>query len=101
MGDYNGEYKNIQSVETLENGLLTVNMKNGRQAIVEIIKLNEKFQAAVYSLFTPELCKSKKTLLKKLEKYDAYKECAKDALGWIDDNEFEEVVREEIKFGGK
>lgn len=93
------EYKNIEKVNTLDDGTLNVFMKNGKKAIVEIIRLNEKFQASVYSLFAPDFDENgeKDSLLKKLEKHGAYKECARDALGWIDENPLEFIELEEIK----
>lgn len=93
------EYNNIEKVSTLDNGTITVMMKNGREAIVEIVKFNEKFQAAIYRLFTPELGGTikKESTLAKLGKHDIYKECAKEALGWIDDNSLEFIKPQELK----
>lgn len=93
------EYKNIEKVNTLDNGSMNVMMKNGREAIIEIVKLNEKFQAAIYSLFTPELGKpiKKESAFAKLGKHDVYKECAKEALGWIDDNSLDFPEPQELK----
>lgn len=93
------DYNNIEKINTIENGNINVFMKNGREIIVEILKLNEKFQAAIYSLFTPELEgeKKKETTFTKLGKHDLYKECAKEALGWIDKNYAELIESEEVK----
>lgn len=93
------EYKNIERVNRLDDGTMNILMKNGREAIIEIVKFNEKFQAAVYSLFTPELGKPQKRqdTLAKLGKHDAYKECAKEALGWVDENPLEFVEPPVIK----
>ncbi len=93
------EYNNIEKVNTLDDGTMNVLMKNGREAIVEIVKLNEKFQAAIYSFFTPEFGETarKESTLAKLNKHDAYKECAKEALGWIDENPIQFMEQEEIK----
>ncbi|MBE6033632.1 hypothetical protein [Aminipila sp.] len=93
------EYKNIEKVNTLDDGTMNVLMKNGREAFVEIVKLNEKFQAAVYRLFTPELGTNviKENTLAKLGRYDLYKECAREALGWIDENPLAFVEQQEVK----
>lgn len=93
------EYKNIEKVNTLDDGTMSVLMKNGKEAVIEVVKFNEKFQAAIYSLFTPELGDKgkKECTLAKLERHDVYKECAKEALGWIDENPLEFAPPEEIK----
>lgn len=95
------EYKNIEKVATLDDGTLNVFLKDGKAAIVEIIRLNEKFQAAIYHMFTPILTEQepikKKKLLMELEKYEGYKACAKDALGWIDENPEMLFIEEEKK----
>lgn len=84
------QYKHIEKVETLDDGTLNVFLKDGKAAIIEIIRLNEKFQAAVYHMFTPiseeQQSMKKKNLLIELEKHGEYKACAKEALGWIDEN---------------
>lgn len=93
------EYNNIEKINTLDDGTMNVLMKNGREAIVEIVRLNEKFQAAIYRLFTPELeeIPRKESTFAKLGKHELYKECAKEALGWIDQNPLEFPKLEEIK----
>lgn len=94
------EYKNIVGVDTLDDGSMTVFMKNGRNAIIRIVKLNEKFEAAIYGMFagvSAENESRKEPLLVRLEKFDVYKDCAKDALGWVDENIHDDFVPEEIK----
>lgn len=96
----NGNYKNIEKIEKLDDGSMSVLMKNGKEAIIEIIKFNEKFQAAIYSLFTPEPEggeKKKKSAFSELGKHDAYAECAKEALGWIDENPLELEKPQEVE----
>ncbi|QAT42408.1 hypothetical protein [Aminipila luticellarii] len=93
------EYKNIEKIDSLDDGTMSVLMKNGREAVIEIVKLNEKFEAAIYRIFSPELGKGKKkeSTFAKLEKHELYKECAKEALGWIDENPLEFTEPQEIK----
>ncbi|MFV0518586.1 MAG: hypothetical protein ACK5MV_14435 [Aminipila sp.] len=93
------EYNNIEKIETLDDGSMSVLMKNGKKAVIEIIRLNEKFQAAIYRLFTPDFDTEtqKESTFAKLEKHDAFKECAKEAIGWIDDNPLEFEEPEEVK----
>ena len=96
-----GEYKNIDRVETIDDGTMSVFMKNGRQAIIEIVKLNEKFEAAIYGKIAAETAgikaEKKDSLLKRLKQCDVYKECAQEAIGWVDENHLDFVEREEIK----
>lgn len=93
------QYKNIEKVETLDDGTLNVFLKNGKAAIVEILRLNEKFQAAIYHMLLPSPTAmhepKKKNLLIELEKHEGYKACAKDALGWIDNNTDNLFIEEE------
>ncbi|QHI71510.1 hypothetical protein [Aminipila terrae] len=93
------EYKNIEKFDTLDDGTVNVLMKNGKEAVIEIVKLNEKFQAAIYRIFAPELGKNtkKEGTLAKLGKHDLYKECAREALGWIDQNPLEFTEPQELK----
>ncbi len=93
------DYINIEKVNTLDDGTMNVLMKNGKEAIVEIVRLNEKFQAAIYKLFTPELGEipKKESTFAKLGKHEIYKECAKEALGWIDQNPLEFTEPEELR----
>ena len=91
-------YKNIEKIVTLDDGSVSVLMKEGKQAIIEFIKLNEKWQAKVYSMFVPEVGEptKKKTAFDKAVEHEVYKDCAKEALGWIDENPLE-FVPEEIR----
>lgn len=93
------EYKNIEYVNKMEDGSMNVVLRNGRRALIEIQELNSKFQAAVYALFTPDLKAEaeKKDTFAKLGKHDAYKECAKEALGWVDQSQLEDAKLEEVK----
>ncbi|QIB68919.1 hypothetical protein Ami103574_06100 [Aminipila butyrica] len=93
------DYKNIEKIDTLDDGTMNVLMKNGKGAVVEIIRLNEKFQAAIYKLFAPdfEQVAQREGSLARLGHHDGYKECAKEALGWIDENPLEFIEPQEIK----
>ena len=91
-------YKNIMDIQTLDDGSMSIALKNGKEAIIEIVKFEEKFSAAIYCMFIPkfEQNKKKKNLLAELQKHDAYKECAREAIGWIDENQ-DKFVRIEEK----
>lgn len=91
-----GSYQNIDKIDVLDDGSMTVALKNGREAIIEIIKLNDKFKAAIYRWFGPNYVEKKpKSILIELGKHDAYQECAKEALGWVDENPIEFIPIEE------
>lgn len=94
-------YKSIQEIETLDDGTMNVLLKNGKRAFIEIKRLNEKFEAAIYHMMIGDPIEEKRKtsmdILSKLSKHDAYKECAKEAIGWIDENPDQFLKAEEIR----
>lgn len=94
------EYKNIKHIETLDDGTMNVLLKNGKRALIEITRLNEKFEAAIYRMLIGDPIGSDKKapvdILEKLEKHEVYRECAKEALGWVDDNSEQFLKAEEL-----
>ena len=68
-------YKNIEKIDTLDDGTMNVLMKNGKQAVVEIVRLNEKFQAAIYKIFSPdfESNSEKEGILAKLGRHEGWR----------------------------
>lgn len=88
MNDFNDvKYNNIQKIEMLEDGSAGLILKESRRAIVEIVKMNEKFQAAIYRfVYGSGDTQKKKNVIAELSKHTAYNECMKEALGWVDEN---------------
>ncbi|WP_027400121.1 hypothetical protein [Anaerovorax odorimutans] len=95
------DYKNILRIETLNDGTMNILLRNGKRALIEIKRLNKKFEAAIFHMLVgdPDLGeeKARVSIMDKLNKHDAYKECAKEAIGWIDSNYDKYFQLEETK----
>ena len=82
------EYNNIENMVMLEDGTASVLLKKGRKAIIQINKMNDRFEAAIYRMVFggPEAEREKKDVAARLSRHAAINDCLLEALGWVDGN---------------
>ena len=88
-------YKNIYGIEKLDDWATSVFLKNGRQAYIEIKRLNANFTASVYHFWKDDIRERK--LIKELGKHDEATACLQEAMGWVDEHSAQFLKPEEIK----
>lgn len=79
------DYKNIFKVDTQIDGSMNIVLRNGRRALIQIKKLDQNFRAEVYRWMMGD-GGERESLLTRLQQHSAYQDCAREALGWVDEN---------------
>lgn len=78
-------YQNISRIEKLDDGTMNVFMKDGIRAYIEIRRLEAAFKASIYRLREGESSGGGK-LIKELTRSGVLQDCAREAIGWVDEN---------------
>ena len=90
------DYENISLIEKLDDGTMNVLMKDGIRAYIEIRRLEAAFKASIYRLREGESPGGGK-LIKEVTHNSGLQECARTAIGWLNENPVAVSGPKEIK----
>lgn len=94
------DYKHIERLDPQDDENVNVILRNGKRILIEVDRLGTQFKARLFHFAAVEMgLEKKKSILTDLSSHDEYKECVKEALGWIDDHAEKDLAPElfEIK----